>query len=182
MMSSFFRYFGFCQPQTPSDIVVIAPINELSSQKEEKIYIYKKLDIAYLENITYKTTIPFIPPIFYGKVVKVYDGDTITIASKLPYVDSPIYRFSVRLRNIDSPEIKGKSSNEKKLAIISRDALSKLIFHKIVRIDNNGTEKYGRLLADVYLEDIHINDWMLKHTYAISYDGGTKQRPNEWND
>jgi hypothetical protein len=29
--------------------------------------------------------IPFVPPITSGTVIKVYDGDTITITSKLPY-------------------------------------------------------------------------------------------------
>ena len=39
----------------------------------------------YLDTIDYKDTIPFIPPITTGKVIKVYDGDTLTLASKLPY-------------------------------------------------------------------------------------------------
>ena len=43
----------------------------------------------YLENVCYKDTIPFIPPITSGKVIKVYDGDTITIASKLAFEGSP---------------------------------------------------------------------------------------------
>jgi hypothetical protein len=36
-------------------------------------------------NIKWNDTIPFIPPIDSGLVIKVYDGDTITIASQLPY-------------------------------------------------------------------------------------------------
>ena len=44
----------------------------------------------YLQNITYKDTIPFLVPITEGKVIKVYDGDTITVASKLPYEMSTI--------------------------------------------------------------------------------------------
>ena len=51
------------------------------------------------EQITWKNTVPFIPPIKNAVVIKVYDGDTITIACKLPFDDnlSPIYRFNVRL-------------------------------------------------------------------------------------
>lgn len=40
---------------------------------------------------------PFVPPIDSGLVVKVYDGDTLTIVAKMPYEDSKLYRFSVRL-------------------------------------------------------------------------------------
>ena len=32
----------------------------------------------------------------------------------------------------------------------------------------------GRLLANIYLDDECINDWMLKNGYAIAYDGGKK--------
>ena len=152
------RYFCNCIPKTPK-----------TTTKEK-----------YLETINYTDTIPFVPPITSGKVIKVYDGDTITIASKLPYDNSPVYRFSVRLLGIDSPEIKSKTSTEKQLALTSRDALSNIIMDKIIRLKNVSTEKYGRVLADVYLDDLHINQWMLDNHYAIPYDGGTKHRPQEW--
>ena len=44
----------------------------------------------------------------------------------------------------------------------------------MVELRNIGTEKYGRILADVYLGDLHINNWMLENNYAIVYNGGTK--------
>jgi hypothetical protein len=138
--------------------------------------------LDYLNNVDYSKTIQFVPPITIGKVIKVYDGDTITIASKLPNNDLPIYRFSVRLRGIDSAEIKGKTIAEKQIAMHSRDELHKLIFGKIVHLKEIATEKYGRILADVYLEDLHINKWMLDNKLAVPYDGGTKIRPDEWND
>jgi len=133
---------------------------------------------APADPITWKTTVPFVPPVTAGKVIKVYDGDTITVATKLPMKNSPVYRFPVRLTGIDSPEIKGKSEVEIELAKKSRDALSELILEKDVELKNVSTEKYGRLLADVYIGKIHINRWMLDNKYAIPYDGGTK---SEWN-
>lgn len=69
-----------------------------------------------LQNVEYKDTVKYIPQIIYGKVIKVYDGDTITIASQIDPSNPIIYRFSVRLNGIDSPEIKGKTENEKILA------------------------------------------------------------------
>lgn len=139
-----------------------------------KWFCFPKRKTAYLKNITYKETQSFIPEIRYAKVIKVYDGDTITVAAKLPFSKSPIYRFSVRLRSVDSPEIKGKSKKECEMAIQARDALHKLIFGEIVELKNNSKEKYGRLLTDVYYGDIHVNQWMLDHKYAIKYDGGKK--------
>lgn len=133
-----------------------------------------------VKDATWTNTVPFVPPVNSGMVIKVYDGDTITIANRLPIKDSPLYRFPVRLRGIDSPEIKGKTQEEITLAKKSRDALNELIFGKMVKLANVNTEKYGRLLADIYINDIHVNQWMLDNKYAIEYDGGTKQRPAEW--
>jgi micrococcal nuclease len=140
----------------------------------------KEIFDSHLLDVDYKNTTKFVPPIEYGKVIKVYDGDTITIASTLPNSTLPIYRFSVRLRGIDSAEIKGSTETEKKLAIVARDALHGLINGKIVTLKNVDVEKYGRVLADVYLENLHVNQWLLNNNYAVPYDGGKKIRSEEW--
>ena len=119
-------------------------------------------------------SIPFVPPITKGEVINVYDGDTITIVSKLPYDASPLYRFSVRLAGIDCAEIKGKTDRERELAQEAKCALQKLILNKIVALKNVKTEKYGRVLADVYLGDLHLNQWLLDNKYAVQYSGGAK--------
>lgn len=138
------------------------------------------MDQVDLQNATYEDTVAFIVPVKYGKVIKVYDGDTITIASYLPIQDSPLYRFSVRLYGIDTPEIKGKTQAEKDLAIAAKNGLSNLILGKIVELRNITNEKYGRILCDIYLGDLHVNAWMIDQKYAIRYNGGTKERPSEW--
>lgn len=148
---------------------------------------------------------PFVPPVTSGVVIKVYDGDTITVAAHLPCpagsgaplcgcgaplcapLCSPLctvhgseelgalYRFSVRLRGIDSPEMHGASAAEKAAAVAARDALSALILHRRVALRDTGAEKYGRLLADVYLgPDLCVNSWMLEQKHAVPYDGGKK--------
>jgi endonuclease YncB( thermonuclease family) len=136
----------------------------------------------YESNIKWEDTVEFTFPIKGGKVIKVYDGDTITIASRLPYDSSPLYRLSVRLNGIDTPEIKGKdiSEEEKQEAILARDFVSKLILNKFVRLENIETEKYGRILADVYIDNIHLNELLIKNRYAVKYDGGTKKKPMSW--
>ncbi len=132
--------------------------------------------ISKRKQIKWDDTEPYIVPITSGYVIKVYDGDTITIASKLPYKNSKMYRFSVRLNGIDSPEMKGKSEDEKQAAIHSRDALSSKILHKHVFLRNVQSEKYGRVLADVYDEnDLCLNTWMIEQSLAVPYDGGAKK-------
>jgi len=131
------------------------------------------------DRVTYETAEKFVPPISYGKVVKVYDGDTITVATPLDYTRAPIYHFSVRLRGIDSPEIRGSTPEEKQAATKARDALAAKVLNQMVFLQNLDTEKYGRVLADVFLEGsgelkYSINEWMLEHHYAVPYTGGTK--------
>jgi endonuclease YncB( thermonuclease family) len=130
--------------------------------------------------IKWEDTIEFTFPIQGGRVIKVYDGDTITIASKLPFADSPLYRLSVRLNGIDTPEIKGKTEDEKTAAKQARDALSGLILNKYISLQNIQTEKYGRILADVLIGDVHLNDWLVTERYAVKYDGGMKKQPLSW--
>jgi micrococcal nuclease len=132
------------------------------------------------DDITWQDTVEFTFPIEGGRVIKVYDGDTITIAAKLPFGDSPLYRLSVRLNGIDTPEIKCKTDDEKIAAKQAKDALSNLILNKYVTFKNIQTEKYGRILADVYIGELHVNMWLITEKYAVKYDGGTKKSPESW--
>ena len=87
-----------------------------------------------IKDIEYSNTVPFMPPIQYGKVIKVYDGDTITIASVLLNTVSPVYRFSIRLNGIDTPEIKSKTMDEHEMAIRARDLLHAKIYGQFVEL------------------------------------------------
>lgn len=155
------------------------------SKKQDIPLTTDKINRNYMADgtdIKWEDTVEFTFPITGGRVIKVYDADTITIASKLPYDTSPIYRLSVRLNGIDTPEIKGKgvSDEEKEEAKTARDFVSNLVFNKFVRLENIQSEKYGRILADVFIGDIHLNELLIRERYAVKYDGGTKIKPESW--
>jgi len=191
---------SFLCPSTPNDIVLPAikepdyknldgtSVKITSDEQSQKSVTLLDTKSPYVstdewlldKEIDWKDTIEFVPPVEKGIVIKVYDGDTITIASKLPYLSSPLYRFSVRLNGIDCPEIKSKDENEKQCAQIAKKEMSDLILNKIVILKNVQTEKYGRILADVYIGDLHLNNHMIEKRLAISYDGGTKINPSNW--
>jgi len=136
------------------------------------------------DDIKWEDTCEFVFPVDGGRVIKVYDGDTITIAAKMPFktMTGPIYRFSVRLNGINTPEMKGKnvSEDEKNAALKAQIFVSNLILNKYVSLKNVKNEKYGRILADVYIENIHVNELLLKEHYAVPYDGTTKKSPKSW--
>lgn len=140
-----------------------------------------------IENATWENTLEFVPFITGGKVIKVYDCDTITIASNFPY--SPalpeskiIYRFNIRLNNIDAPEIKSTNKDEKSIAQLAQKKLQDLILNKYVILKNTSNDKYGRILADVYIAEsgMCINTWVLQNRFGVVYNGGSKISPKSW--
>lgn len=131
-------------------------------------------------DIKYKDTVHFVPPISGGTVIKVYDGDTITIANRLPYTKSPLYRFSVRIKGIDCPEIRGSNESERICAQIAKDFVYNLVMDQNIILDNMKTDKYGRILADVLVEGENLGDLLIRSRLAVRYDGGTKESPRDW--
>jgi len=133
-------------------------------------------------DIKWEDTVKFTLPINGGRVIKVYNANTIIIASKLPYNESQIYRLSVRLQNIITPEMNGKyvTDEEKKAAKAAHDFVSNLVLNKYVKLKNISNEKYDCVLADVYIGDIYLNDLLVKEQYAVKYYDGIKIKPTSW--
>ena len=165
---------NICPPTPPK-----RDMSFTSIRSEEDVKLDFDFDSVDNSKLWIKTK-PFVPPVVGGRVIKVYDGDTITIASTIPIKNSPLYRFSVRLNGIDTPEIKGSDEIEKRVALIARDALSEKILYKDVELINVQTEKYGRLLAEVVFNGQNMNEWMITQRFAVKYDGGTKKSPDNW--
>jgi endonuclease YncB( thermonuclease family) len=106
--------------------------------------------------------------------VKNYDGDTITFNIKdvHPLIGENI---SVRVRGIDTPEIRGKCYNEKGMAYEGRYIIENLCRKgKKIILKNVSRGKYFRIVADIYVDDVSVADVLLKAGLAVPYDGGTK--------
>ena len=129
------------------------------------------------KNLDYKELDYFYPPIKKGRVIRVYDGDTITIAARVPMLkNKKIYKFSIRLNRIDCPEIRTTNADEKICGLRVRDLLSEKIMNKMVNIKIINTDKYGRYLAEVSYKKENISNWLLENKYAVKYNGGTKEK------
>lgn len=84
-----------------------------------------------------------------AKVKRVIDGDSILV------VDGNDVEFEVQLEGIDAPEMKQDFGKK------STNALTKLLKDQKVKLTWKDKDAYDRLLAQVYLEDKHINKEML---------------------
>jgi micrococcal nuclease len=149
-------------------------------QPRRNIHLLKRaIDISKYE---YKNTKIFIPPVEKAFVCKVYDGDTFTIAKELPWDKTTIYRFSVRVKGIDCPELRTKNESEKKMALVAKHYLIDLLKESDnwVNLQNITYDKYGRLCAYVFINNKSLSDEMIKHRLAVVYDGGTKLCPKDW--
>ena len=122
------------------------------------------------EKPTWANTKPYVPRVTQGLVIKVYDGDTITIAAKIPGDDTS-YRFAVRLNGIDCPEIKGKNDDEKELAQKGKKVMSDLVMGEVVQLEGVKLEKFGRLLATVMYNGHDLNQWMLDQGSRFRLEG-----------
>lgn len=149
--------------------------SRLKTRKAYSIWLHRNTDnkpasrTISEETPTWENTIPFVPPVSGGLVIKVYDGDTITIATHI-YDDPTMYRFSVRLFGINAPEIRTRDTEEKELAQMAQKVLSDLLLGKYVTLKNVTVEKYGRLLAEVYLGDQNMNQYMLDNKLVEHYE------------
>jgi len=95
---------------------------------------------------------------FQAKVVKVHDGDTITVRWQHREFD-----FPVRFSNIAAPEMSEKGGKK------SQSALEKMILNKKVTIKINKfnrVEKWGRLLGNIILAGNDIGEEMANSGYA----------------
>lgn len=131
-----------------------------------------EIKVVDSNDITYKDTTQFIVPITSGLVVKIYDGDTFTIASKLPYDASPLFRFSVHIRGLLSPDVRSVTPSVRETAKISKTALSSMIYGKIVQLTHIEVDQCGNLVANVSINGIDINEWMVSNDYSDDYDAG----------
>lgn len=134
------------------------------------------------EEYSYERSKVFIPPIKYCRVCRVYDGDTFTILVKLPWENKEIYRYSVRVKGIDCPELRTKDKEEKELGIIARDYVRDKINenNSIVELKEIEYDKYGRLCADVYIGKECLKEMLIEKRLGVEYDGGKKNSPLSW--
>lgn len=114
----------------------------------------------------YVPKVNFIPYVYKAYIKEVYDGDTCTAIVDLGMRVS--MEIKIRLYGINAPEIRG---SEKGQGVRSREYLRNLILGKtvIIATRKDKTEKYGRWLAEIFLDDMNINQTMVEDGYAKDY-------------
>ncbi|MFD0835358.1 thermonuclease family protein [Mariniflexile aquimaris] len=103
---------------------------------------------------------------YKAKIIDVYDGDTVTAIVDLGFLH--FQEMKLRLYGIDTPELRGA---EKQAGIVVRDLVREMILNKEVEIhsykDKQG--KYGRYLANIIVDGLDINKWLVDNGHAKPY-------------
>ena len=105
--------------------------------------------VGFLTTATLAKTDTLLGPIL-ATVLSVGDGDTIHVRARV-WLEMDV-TTPVRLRGVDTPELKGKCQAERDAAVRARDFLKQLLGDQIVLV-NIAREKYGRPLADLRTTD-----------------------------
>ena len=109
---------------------------------------------------------------YKAKLLRVIDGDTVDCIIDLGF--NVRIKERVRLKGIDTPEIRTRDLEEKKQGFAAKDRVEEAFkyskdFTIITEIDKKG--KYGRILGTIMLPDrkISLNQMLLDEGYAEVY-------------
>jgi endonuclease YncB( thermonuclease family) len=94
---------------------------------------------------------------FTGRVVKVYDGDTITV------LDGNYTQHKIRLDGIDAPE-RGQDYGAR-----ATQALKAVLGAGQVVVNVTTKDKYGRSIGQVMVGQTNVNAWMVEKGWAWHY-------------
>jgi len=111
------------------------------------------------------------------KVERVVDGDTVDVVLNLGF--DIMYKSRVRLYGIDTPESRTRNLDEKARGKMAGaflknkiDAGEKIVIQTKLK-DSRG--KFGRVLGNIIVDGININQLMIDNYHAAAYFGQSKE-------
>jgi endonuclease YncB( thermonuclease family) len=110
-----------------------------------------------------------------AEVLRVIDGDTFVARVRIwPGMD---VTTRVRLRGIDTPELRARCESEREGALAARDALARILAQGGVGVAEVGQDKYGgRVNASVSTARTDdVSEAMIAGGFARRYSGGRRR-------
>ena len=111
------------------------------------------------------------------KVERVVDGDTVDVVLNLGF--DIMYKSRVRLYGIDTPESRTRNLDEKARGKMAGaflknaiDTGEKVVIQTKLK-DSRG--KFGRVLGNIIVDGININQLMIDNYHAAAYFGQSKE-------
>jgi len=115
--------------------------------------------------------------IYRGKLDRVVDGDTIDAMIDVGF---DIWVFKrIRFVGMDAWESRTRDLEEKKKGLAAKERL-KVLLNEVsskpgmFRIKSQGVGKYGRVLGTLHIDEMNINNTLVKEGHAVEYHGGKR--------
>ena len=106
---------------------------------------------------------------------RVVDGDTVDVTIDLGF--KIYHKARVRMYGIDTPESRTRDLDEKARGILSKSFLQDVLVQSnkvIIKTQKDAKGKFGRILGELYVNDININQLMVDKYLAVAYTGQSK--------
>ena len=111
--------------------------------------------------------------VFAALVISITDGDTFK--ARISVWDGIEVVTAVRLRGIDTPEIKGKCPAEKAAALAAKARLTELLNGQVQLLHVEPDKYAGRVDADVLVDGKSVAAVLVAEGLARPYTGGARQ-------
>ena len=98
---------------------------------------------------------------FEGRVVRVSDGDTVSVLREHP--DGSKEQVRVRLASIDAPE------SRQAFGTRARQQLAELVFDRQVLVQEQGRDRWGRVIGVLQVDGNNANQAMVRAGMAWAY-------------
>ena len=112
----------------------------------------------------------------YNAIVRrVVDGDTMDVTLDLGF--DILYNNRIRFYGINTPESRTRDLEEKKLGLAAKDRVKELCpvgSSVIIKTTKEGRGKYGRILGEIFVGEVNINQQLVTEGHAVEYFGGAR--------
>ena len=105
---------------------------------------------------------------YQAKIVKVVDGDTIDVEIDLGF--DIWHKTRLRFAHIDAYEKTteiGKQASKFVGDTLSKDTTYQITTYK--------PDKYGRYLAEIFVDGVSLNKTLVEKKFAVPYEGGKRE-------
>jgi micrococcal nuclease len=108
---------------------------------------------------------------YLARVIEVIDGDTVDAEIDLGF--SICHKIRIRLHGINTPESRTRNKEEKAKGLAAKARLKELVEGKLVVVETqrDDTEKFGRYLAVLHIDNINVNKQLIVEGHAKEYHG-----------
>jgi len=109
-----------------------------------------------------------------SRILKIHDGDTFNVdIDNWPIIIGK--NISIRINNIDTPETTASNSKIRKLSQYATLELEKMLKSaSVIELRNLKRDKYFRINANVFVDNVDVGQKLIDMGLAKQYDGGRK--------